>query len=332
MNILVTGDSGFIGSYLTDDLVRSGHRVAGLDIEPAKKHPVRYPYVTGDIRDAAALASVEGPLDCIIHLAAAHRDFGVTREEYYSVNVEGMRSLLRFADERGIRRFFFYSTVAVYGDNQPSTEETAPAPVNHYGDSKLEAEAVLREWQSHDPERQVIILRPAVVFGPLNTANIFKLVRQVCDRRFIWVGDGNNVKSIAYVGNITAVTLFLLERMAPGTAVYNYSDEPNMTTRELVGLISRLSGAPVSRVHIPLSAAVAAANVFDLLGRVTGIDFPVTGARLRKFNTPTEHRSGKVRSLGFVPPFSLEEGLRRNIEWYRTEYRPAAATVQHSDE
>lgn len=332
MKIAVTGDSGFIGSYLTRALMEQGHSVCGIDLNPQKKYEIHYPAVTGDILDGAALDQLPQDIDCIIHLAAAHKDFGVTQEEYYRVNVDGMRSLLKFASKRGIDRFIFYSTVAVYGDNQPSDESTAPAPINHYGGSKLEAEGVLKEWTAGNSARASVIIRPSVVFGPLNVANIFKLIKQVCDGKFFWVGDGKNVKSIAYVENIVEATLFLLNRLSPGIQLYNYSDEPHMQTRDLVAMISRLSKKPVSSFHIPLSAALVAAGIFDVLGRISGYDFPITSARIKKFNTSTEHRSGKIRSEGFRPSHTLEEGIEKNIHWYFSNRHHSSVSVEASND
>lgn len=316
MNILVTGDSGFIGSYLTRALLRDGHSVFGIDINPDKKYDARYPYTIGDILDDNALNSIPDNIDCIIHLAAAHKDFGISKEEYYRVNVEGTRSLLRFADARNIRKFIFFSTVAVYGDHQPSTESTEPHPINHYGGSKLAAEKVLQDWTALNASRSVTIIRPTVVFGPLNVANIFKLIKQVCDGKFYWVGNGRNVKSVAYVENVADATCFLMNKLIPGVSIYNYSDEPHFETRELVAVISKLSGKKVSGVHIPLPAALAVAKFVDFAGAITKIDFPITSARLLKFNTSTEHRSNKIREIGFIPLHTIEDGLKKNIQWY----------------
>lgn len=332
MNILVTGDSGFIGSYLTHALEDQGHALYGIDINSVKKRPVQYPFVIGDIRDEKILSSLPQSIDCIVHLAAAHKDFGVKKEEYYSVNVDGTRSLLRFAEKNHIKKFVFFSSVAVYGNNQPSTESTEPHPINHYGGSKLEAEKVLQEWSLADPTREIIIIRPTVVFGPLNVANIFKLIKQVCDGKFYWVGAGKNIKSIAYVENLVQATAFLMANQKPGVHLYNYSDEPHLETRELVEVISRLSGKKVSSFHFPLWLALFAAKAFDVLGGITGYDFPITSARLLKFNTSTEHRSEKIRQSGFTPAYTIEDGLRKNIAWYDAEYRHLHLKAESSSE
>ncbi len=332
MNIAVTGDSGFIGSYLTKMLQQHGHRLTGVDLNPQKKYEVKYQCITGDILQRSVLQQLPEDIDCIIHLAAAHKDFGISKEGYYSVNVDGMRTLCQFAAERKIKKFIFYSSVAVYGNNQPSTEITAPAPVNHYGGSKLEAENVLQQWAAEDGTRETVIIRPSVVFGPLNVANIFKLIKQVCDGKFLWVGSGKCVKSIAYVENVVDATTYLLGTLQPGCAVFNYSDEPHLETRELVAIISAVSGRKVSSFHIPLSLAIFGARIFDLLGMITKYDFPITAARIQKFNTPTEHRSEKIRAIGFRPVHTIEEGIRKNVEWYFANRNHPSMTIESGGE
>jgi nucleoside-diphosphate-sugar epimerase len=332
MKIAITGDSGFIGSYLTRYLIEQGHTVVGIDINPVKKYEIRYHAVTGDILDAAALEKLPEGIECIIHLAAAHKDFGIPKDEYYRVNVDGIRSLLRFASQRQIQKFIFYSTVAVYGNNQPSNETTTPEPNNHYGGSKLEAEKVLQSWTSEHAGRESVILRPTVVFGPLNVANIFKLIKQVCDGNFIWVGDGRNIKSVTYVENLVGATSFLLPLLKPGVTIYNYSDEPHMQTRDLVALIARLSGKRVPSFRIPMSAALFAAGLFDILGKLSGYDFPITSARIKKFNTSTEHRSDKIRAAGYHPSHTIEEGLRKNIQWYAENKHHHAVQIETGSE
>ena len=78
-------------------------------------------------------------------------------------------------------------------------------PFNHYGKSKLEAESVIKDWYSQEPEnRSVTIIRPTVIFGERNRGNVFNLISQICSRKFIMIGNGLNKKSMAYVGNVVA--------------------------------------------------------------------------------------------------------------------------------
>ena len=314
--ILVTGNAGFIGGYLTPALVKRGQKVRGIDLRP-----LRYPddvvnHTQGNILDKASVLKAMDGVECIIHLAAEHKDFGIDREQYYRVNVDGTKMLLQTAAELKIKRFMFLSSVAVYGASQPSTDDTAPNPNNDYGASKLKAEEAIRAWANEDPSREVVILRPTVVFGPRNRANIFRLLRQVCDKQFIWVGDGSNIKSVAYVENVVDAAILLLEKMTPGVLTLNYSDRPQLTTKEIVDIIARKAGVSVPGKRIPLSLALPAARIFDIVGKVTRLDLPITSARILKFNTPTCHHAEKITAMGFSPRFSIEEGLEKNVRWY----------------
>jgi nucleoside-diphosphate-sugar epimerase len=314
--VILTGNAGFIGSYLTEALLKEDYQVRGLDIRPRTDSIRGFSQMEGNILDKAADRKAMEGADCVIHLAAEHKDFGVTPEQYHTVNVEGTKTLLKAASEMEMKKFIFYSSVAVYGGQSNTTEETVPVPNNPYGTTKLAAEGLVRAWAAEDPARTVVIIRPAVVFGPHSKANIFRLMRQVCDGTFLLVGDGTNIKSIAYVANLVDATIYLMERCSGGIQTFNYAEEPHLQTKDLVHLMQKIAGRRQSRFYLPLNLAVAGGFGFDLLGKITGIDFPVTVARMRKFTVPTYHRAERIRAFGFVPKHSIEEGLKKNIEWY----------------
>jgi nucleoside-diphosphate-sugar epimerase len=323
----VTGDSGFIGTFLTSALLRTGREVSGLDLLPKASSAGEYPHRSGTILDKDAVLQAMHGCTSVIHLAAEHKDAGISRERYHRANVEGTRNILDCAADMGIRNVVFFSSVAVYGDQVGPTEADVPRPSNHYGESKLLAEHAVMDWTKGEEARSAIIIRPTVVFGPWSKANIFKLIRYVCDGKFVWVGSGENVKSIAYIKNLIAATTFLLERAKPGVEVYNYSDEPQLRTQELVSLIAKVAEVREPRLRLPLGPALAVARLFDLVGALTGRDLPVTTARLRKFNATTLFRADKIRAAGFVPPYSIEQGIFENVRWYLDEYKPRTTRV-----
>ena len=314
--VFITGNSGFIGTYLTDIFLKNGQDVNGLDIYPRKDIFQGFTQLEGNILDKESVLKAMRGTDCIIHLAAEHKDFGITKEQYFKVNVEGTKVLLEAASEMQIKKFIYYSSVAVYGYNQPSSDNTVPQPNNYYGASKLKAEEVIREWAQTDTSRRVVIIRPTVVFGPRNHANIFRLVKLVSDGRFISVGNGSDIKSVAYVENVVDATVFLFSRMKEGIHIYNYADTPHLTTKEIVHIIAAKAGVNVPKLKIPWTLAIIAASAFDMLGKLFGIDFPITSARIRKFNTPTCHRAEKIFAIGFRPKYTIEEGIEKMVRWY----------------
>ncbi len=316
MKILVTGSQGFIGTYLVRSLLDAGHSIRGL--EKSTKHSPQsgYEVINGSILNREATSRAMDEVDCIIHLAAEHKDQGISREQFFQVNQIGTRILLECATDAGIGRVIFFSTVAVYGDSGKTDEKDPPNPSGHYGTSKLAAEAEIESWTTEVPDRKAIVIRPTVVFGPHNYANIYRLIKKISDGEFFWPGQGVNVKSVAYVENLVSATLFLMDRMHPGTAYYNYSDEPQHTMKQLVNLIAEKAEQKISRFHIPLIIALAGVGLLELLGRMTKRNNQITINRLRKFCQQTEYPAEKIRSLGFRQQFSLEEGIEKTVDWY----------------
>ncbi|MBN1397041.1 MAG: NAD(P)-dependent oxidoreductase [Bacteroidetes bacterium] len=329
--ILITGNAGFIGKYLTEVLLDQGYNVCGLDTRPRTDTLSGFRQIEGNVLDKNIVKQSLSGADCIIHLAAEHKDFGIPEKNYFRTNVDGTKILLEAAAEAGIKKFIFYSSVAVYGIQSSTTEETAPDPVNPYGASKIAAEKEISKWAEEDKKRTTIIIRPAVVFGPNNRANIFRLIRQICDGKFIMVGRGKNIKSVAYVENLTDATVYLMNLCPPGISIYNYADEPHMQMKELVELIGKISDRKLRKLYLPLGIAEAGGYSFDILGKITGIDFPITAARMKKFTVPTHHRAERIRQLGFVPKFSIEEGLKKNIDWYLRKKKDLSDDADSSD-
>jgi len=322
MNILVTGSSGFIARFLIPALAAKGHAVVGIDKRTGPAFGDYFRFVHGNILDDGAVASAMSGADLIIHLAAEHKDFGVPEGLYYQVNVDGTEKLLQHASRHRIRNFIFFSSVAVYGDCPvPTNEAVAPAPDSPYGKSKLLAEQRIEAWAAHAAEHKGVIVRPTVIFGPYNYANMYRLIQSVARRRYVGVGDGANIKSVGYVENIAAAALFLMERMEPGIAIYNYADSPHMPTRDLIACIARSLRVKVPSLRIPTPLALACAFPLDLVAKATKKDLPLTAKRIAKFTNSTQHHADKILRAGFAPPYSLETGIQRMTAWYTADRR-----------
>src|SRR6185312_6091007 len=161
------------------------------------------------------------------------------------------------------------------------------SPESPYGRTKLLAEGAVEEWARMDGRRAVIIIRPTVVFGPYNRANMFRLIEAVAKRRYMGVGDGRNIKSRAYVENLTSAATFLIDQMGAGVETFNYADSPHLATLDLVQHIAGALGVRVPGVRIPKSVALMCALPFDAVARVTGRDLPLTAKRIKKFSDST---------------------------------------------
>jgi len=311
--ITVIGGSGFIGTRLCQNLADRQVPFEIIDLKESRRFPEKTKIA--DIRDYAALtAAVTG--DAIINLAAVHRDDVRDRSLYYQTNVDGTRNVCRVADEKGIDRIVFTSTVAVYGFAAPDTgEDGAINPFNDYGKSKYEGEDVLRSWYEDRPEaRSLTIVRPTVVFGEGNRGNVYNLLRQISSGKFLMIGNGRNRKSMAYVGNVAAFLETAVEQ-GEGYGLYNYVDKPDFDMNTLVSKVREtLKGSHGVGLRLPYWLGLLLGCVADGVARVTGKSLPVSSIRVRKFCATTAFASRAAELPGFELPFALETALDRTLD------------------
>lgn len=317
MKITFIGGSGFVGTRLIEILKEdkvNNYQLHNIDLQQSHFHPE----VTeiGDVRDQACMDEKLKGADCVVLLAAQHRDDVHPTSLYYETNVGGMEKTLQAMEKNGVKRIVFYSSVAVYGLNKENPNETHPAdPFNHYGKSKWQAEVVLQEWYKSHPDWNINIIRPTVIFGERNRGNVYNLLKQIASGKFLMVGKGNNKKSMAYVGNIVAFTKFLIENKTEGYNVYNYIDKPDFTMNELVGHVSKVLNKHIPTTHFPYWLGMMGGYAFDLLAKLTGKKLTVSSVRVKKFCATTQFDATKVKEAGFKAPYTLGEGLARTLEF-----------------
>ena len=277
-----------------------------------------------DVRRVESLHGVVHGAQAIINLAAEHRDDVRPLSRYYETNVDGAVQVCQAARDDGVQKIIFTSSVAVYGFHPFSADEDCPfAPFNEYGKTKLEAEKIYRAWAEEDPRRTLVIVRPTVVFGEGNRGNVYNLLRQISSGKFLMVGPGKNRKSMAYVGNVTAFLVHCLS-FGAGVQIFNYVDGPDMSTTELVSHVQGCLGRSRKPLKIPKAAALAGGHLLDIVARVTNRRFPISAIRVRKFCESTQFKADRVADTGFIPPYSLKEGLARTIRSEFLENEPSS--------
>jgi nucleoside-diphosphate-sugar epimerase len=314
MNILVTGGSGFIGTRLVENLLKDGHSVKIYDKVKSEKYPDII--VEGDVRDRAKLVSETKDIDIIYNLAAEHADNVSPLSLYDEVNVGGAKNIIEAAKINGINKIIFTSSVAVYGLDKGTPDESFdPEPFNEYGSSKLKAEKVFKDWHEEDSKnRTLIMLRPSAIFGEGNRGNIYNLIKQVYSGKFIMIGKGDNKKSIGYVGNIAGFLAFLAENKS-GFEIYNFADKPDMSAREMVDSIQKSLGRDKKIPAIPYFIGIIGGYTFDLLSMITGKKFTISSIRIKKFAADTTINTDKLQNCSFNLPYSFKDGLERTVKF-----------------
>jgi nucleoside-diphosphate-sugar epimerase len=313
--VLITGGSGFIGRYFVDRLKHA--EVVLFDIR-LPDYPSHASHVLGDVRDLKAFSDAANGCTMIIHLAAMHHDFGIDESAYFDTNVGGAKNLIEVAQAHNIRKVINFSSVAVYGHKGnpgPTDENTEPAPTNAYGKSKLEAEAILRNWALLDAQNRLVQVRSTVVFGAHNLANVLNLIKAIDQGLYFHISERNNIKSLAYVENIADATLFGLDKTSTGELLFNYVDYPQMSSKEIANMQAEFLRKKIL-LKLPLWVAVGLALPFDLAIKITGKNLKISSARVKKLCTQTYHKADKIRDLGFKPRHEMRDGMERMIRWY----------------
>lgn len=312
--ISVIGGSGFIGSRFCKRL-----RTLGVDFEIGDRNVSRSFTKESkklDVCDIESLSSLSPKTTTIVNLAAEHRDNVRPLSLYDEVNVEGSRNICAFAEERGVNRIVFTSSVAVYGFAERGTDESGVInPFNDYGRTKHEAEQIYKAWQAKDPvNRSVVIIRPTVVFGEHNRGNVYNLLRQIASGKFLMIGNGENRKSMAYVENVAAFIEHCCD-MAPGVQTYNYIDKPDFDMNSLIRCVRGSLGQEAKvGFRIPYAVGLVAGFAFDVLAKVTRKQMPISSIRVKKFCKDSVYNTS-LAETGFVAPVDLIQAIEQTIKY-----------------
>jgi nucleoside-diphosphate-sugar epimerase len=313
--ILVTGASGFIGRHLCADLSAAGRTVRAAVRRPCEV--IRFfseQVATGEVGPETNWSPALSEVDTVIHLAARshllERKSGRDLASYRQVNVEGTRCLARVCVSARIRRFVLLSSIKAVGECSKSgewfLEDTDCHPVDPYGISKWEAEEAL--WRAAEgSSMQVVIIRAPLVYGQRVGANFLRLLQTVDRGTPLPLGAVDARHSLLFIGNLTSAIACSIDHPAAAGQVYHVADNEALTTKELVLHLARLMNKSVRLLPVPvrfLRVAAAVVGRSEDIRRLTG-SLLVSSSKIQK-------------QLGWTPPFSVEDGLSRTVEWYRS--------------
>ncbi len=307
--IAIIGGAGFVGSSLRKRFNSRNIPHQVYDINHSEG------IVDMDIESPASLKQLEG-VDCIINLAAVHRDDIKPISRYDDVNVQGSANICNAARDFGINKIIFISSVAIYGFAPPNTDESGEANYfNDYGRTKYLAEQEYKKWQKEDPDkRTLIIIRPTVIFGEGNRGNVYNLLKQIASKKFVMIGNGSNKKSMAYVENVAAFIDYSLD-FKNGINIFNYIDKPDYDMTTFVSLVrNMLFNKNNVGIRIPSCLGIFIGKIADIFAIVLNKNLPVSSIRVKKFMGTTQF-SSSLTETDFIAPYSLEEGLLKTIRY-----------------
>jgi len=310
MTILVTGASGFVGAALCPELVARGYRVRGVFRKAMGVSSAHRP------TEHVVVTSIDGQtdwrpglqtIDTVVHLAArVHVMLETTTDPlsaFRSVNTEGTLNLARQAAQAGVKRFVFISSIKVSGEStlpmQPFKPDGNTSPLDAYAVSKMEAEQGLQQISAASG-MEVVVIRPPLVYGPGVKANFAALMRAVQRGWPLPLGAVHNQRSLVALDNLVDFIIACITHPEAANQIFLVSDGHDLSTPELIRCMARAAAVKARLLPVPVWALRAAASWLgrgDAVQRLCGnLQLDISKARSR---------------LGWVPPVSVGEGLRR---------------------
>ena len=326
MKILVTGASGFIGSFIVEEALKRGFETwaavrkssSRAFLQDARIHFIELNFASEEqLKDQLR----DHLFDYVVHAA------GVTKclhkEDFFRINTEGTKNLVRalMALKMPLRRFVYISSLSIMGairEEQPYTEirESDEAkPNTAYGLSKLEAE----QWLDTVSEKfPYVILRPTGVYGP-RERDYFMIAKSIKSHTDFAVGFKQQDITFVYVTDVVQAVFLSLEKGQTGRR-YFLSDGEVYQSSTFSDLIHRELGKPWwIRITAPLWLLRIITFCGEYIAHLTG---KVTALNNDKYNIMCQRNwrcdiEPARKELGYEPQVKLEEGVRRSVQWYK---------------
>jgi len=275
MKYVVTGGAGFIGSHLTERLVKQGDVVTVIDnqntgkIENLKSVSKKINFVQNDIRDFEVLRSLMENVDGVFHQAAmaSVQDSFRIPEKFHDVNVNGTENIFKIAKEFGIK-VVYASSSSVYGDTSilPTTESDEKRPINPYAKTKLEKDKLAEQYAKNG--LKVIGLRYFNVFGPRQSkeyAGVIKLFLERIQQGLppLVNGDGLQIRDFVYVDDAVNANILSMESDID-FEFFNIGTGTTISILDLANIIIKFSGLKIKPIHRPALSGDVRATQADI--------------------------------------------------------------------
>lgn len=332
--VLVTGGAGFIGSHLTEDLLKSGHKVVVVDnfnnfydpeikrgnIKGIKTKMVELgipenhcQIVEGDIRDSEQMDKLFAtyPIELVVHLAAMAgvRPSISAPLLYNDVNINGTLNLLEMCRKYGVKKFLFASSSSVYGNNKKvpfSENDFVDHPISPYAATKRAGELLCYTYH-HLYKIDIACLRFFTVYGPRQRPDlaIHKFTKLIIDEEEIpFYGDGTTERDYTYIDDIIDGVVKAIQWVQAGQGLYeifNLGESRTISLKEMVVALEQVIGKKAKIKVQPMQPGDVVRTYADIT------------------------KAQKI--LGYQPRTAFEEGIKQFVQWYREVNKTAIINV-----
>lgn len=303
--ILVTGATGFVGRHLCETLEREGYKVKKLSLSIQKDN-----FELFDKESKKNFLDLVKEAACVIHLAARVHILKETEEDpleqYLLVNTKLTSWLAEESLKAGVKKFIFMSSMAVERQTLKDMDRTADA-LDYYGFSKLRAEQILMSLNKKE-KTKFIILRTPLIYGPYVKANFLALLNLINKSLPLPLSLIKNRRSLLYIGNLVNAILTIIQKDVIKKEIFRIADREYPSTPSLIRMLSKQMGKKVFLYPAPLYLLKWCAILFH---------------KKNAFKSLTENleinNSDMREEFNWVPPYSMEEGLKKTAEWYKSD-------------
>lgn len=312
---MVTGAGGFIGSSLCKWLVKKGYQVVGITRQIKQNPNEGVELLEIDLNHENIPLNIIEKTQVIVHCAGrAHRFLKDDAESLYlyrQTNVLATERLAHLAAACGVQRFIFLSSVGVHGSvfsrEETVSESSQKKPTEHYAKSKLEAEQLLFNLQKQTG-MEVVFVRPPLVYGPNAPGNFGRLLRVTARGTLLPLGAVYNKRSFLALDNLISFIITCINHPAAANQSFVVADGEDLSTTELLYRLGNALGKPARLLPIPVWLIEAVATI---IGKRAVIQRLCGSLQLDISKTQT--------LLGWQPPITVDEGLRRAAEGFLHE-------------
>jgi nucleoside-diphosphate-sugar epimerase len=332
MKILVTGASGFIGSFIVEHALTEGMEVwAGIRSTSSHRylnndhiHFIELDFDNPDQLNKQLLShfATNGKWDYIVHAAGATKC--LHRKDFFETNTKGTKNLMKalIACDMPPEMFVYISSLSVFGpvrEQQPYTDimdADTPMPDTAYGESKLKSEEFLDMFENFPH----IILRPTGVYGP-REKDYFMMVKSIKGHTDFAVGYKSQELTFVYVLDLVQAIFLALKKGKSGKK-YFVSDGNVYSSRTFSDLICKeLNIKWVLRIKAPIWLLRIVTLFGEYIGKISG---RVTALNNDKYYIMKQRNwrcdiSPMMKELGYKPEYNLKQGVKLTIEWYKKE-------------
>lgn len=318
-SVVVTGATGFIGSYLVIALIKEGAKVT-IVTRAESNVPSMWRSSIDILEFDLSHPNIMLPTDTeyLFHCAGSIR----TPEEYESANVVATKNIIDACKKlQSIKRFVHLSSVGVMGCGSPGSFDEAfiCSPKNEYEVSKYRAENLVLAAKEELP---IAVLRPSTVFGPYPDSKndpFLILLKAIKSKRFLLIGKEKSYFNLIYIDDVVESLMVIAKANRGVIDSHCYIINDPITWGEFALIVTNKLGIPAVRIvpKIIIQPLAAIGSILSLLR----IKFPITMIRYKGLTSKTIFESGAIkRELGFSPVVGVKKGIVNLVENYRNDF------------